>query len=67
MMTLRIDTYENTAPAPVLSHTFYGSSQADVLEVVNAHATYDEFFRAAMTIGRFQGMVLTNTLTWGRA
>lgn len=63
-MQLRIDTYEDQSSAPVLSHTFYGDTQADIQAIIQAHMATDTFFRASMTTGVFRGMRLTNTEQW---
>lgn len=63
-MQLRIDTFEDQNPQPVLSHTFYGRSARDIENVMAAHLQTDTFFKAAMTTGRFRGMILTNRQYW---
>lgn len=63
-MKLTIDTFEDGSTVPVLTHVFYGASAADVQAVLNAHLHTDSFFKAAMTTGRFRGMILTNRQLW---
>lgn len=63
-MKLTIDTFEDDSAVPVLTHVFYGATVADVQAVMTAHLQTDSFFKAAMTTGRFRGMILTNRQQW---
>lgn len=63
-MQLIIDTFENGDTQPVLSHVFYGKTANDIGQVVAAHMQTDPFFKAAMTTGRFRGMVLSTKKRW---
>jgi hypothetical protein len=63
---LIVTTYEGADRYPVLTHTFYGRTKADVVAVVQAHAKTDSFFNAAVTTRNFRGIVLRSTWRWGR-
>ena len=64
MMILQHDIYEGQDLSPVLTHLFYGQTQQDAIGVLNAHAAYDEFLRAALTTMSFKGIALRTTYTW---
>jgi hypothetical protein len=64
MFVLQHDIYEGQDPSPVLTHLFYGATQHDALAVLNAHATYDEFLKAALTTLNFKGIPLRTTYQW---
>lgn len=61
---LRIDTYEGRAKIPTLTHTFYGATEQSIRDLVDAHMRTDSFFRAAMTTGNFQGILLRSESHW---
>lgn len=63
-MQLSIDIFEDGARTPVLTHTFYGRTAADINDIVLAHQQTDSFFKAAMTTGKFRGMTLTTKNRW---
>jgi hypothetical protein len=65
-LILIIDTYENEDRKPILSHTFRGRSEKEVLGVVRAHMKTDSFFRASLTTQRFRGIPLRTKQRWVR-
>ena len=64
MPILQHDIYEGQDTSPVLSHLFYGNTQQEALDVLHAHAKYDEFLRAALTTLDFKGIPLRTTYRW---
>lgn len=63
-MQLSIDIFENNERTPVLTHTFYGKTAAEINSVVAAHQQTDSFFRAALTTGKFNGIKLSTQTRW---
>lgn len=63
-MQLAIDIFENGAREPILTHTFYGRTAADIKAIVAAHQQTDSFFKAALTTKKFQGMTLSTRSRW---
>ena len=66
MVTVTVDIFEGTDRTPVLSHTAYGTDQAEALAVIQTHAKYDTFLaaalghleRAGLYTGTFKGIPL---------
>lgn len=50
--------FENYNPRPILTHIFYGPTLKDAQRIENSHMKSDEFFRAAMTTGKYKGIIL---------
>lgn len=63
-MQLTIDTFEDNATVPILSHVFRGDTEEAIMSVLLAHARYDAFFRAAINGQDFNGMRLRNRVEW---
>jgi hypothetical protein len=64
MLLLQHDIYEGADTSPVLTHLFYGQTQQEALDVLKAHAAYDEFLKAALTTKNFKGIPLRTTSQW---
>lgn len=59
-MRLIVETYENVAKRPILTHTFFGKSLAECYRLMGVHAQYDAFLRASLTTGDFHGIKVRN-------
>lgn len=64
MTTLTVETYEDGARTPILTHEFHGDTRAEAERVMRVHAQYDAFLRASLTTGVFHGLTLTNRYYW---
>jgi len=63
-MMLVINTYEGDDELPILTHIFHGETRDDALAVMRAHMETDEFFRASVNDGEWNGIELSNEEEW---
>lgn len=64
MFALRVDTFEDGAVEPVLTHIFYGETKEKAQRLLAAHARFDDFLRASLTTHRFGSMTLRSVQRW---
>jgi hypothetical protein len=64
MVYLIHSIFEGDSETPILCHVFPGETQEAALEILEIHASWDAFLRAAITTHEFQGMKLRVQLTW---
>ena len=66
MHRVSVDIYEGEEREPILTHTAYGTTRAEALNLIVTHSQYDAFLRAALSqeiapglyAGTFKGIPL---------